>query len=31
MGSLQAAEMAEMLSIEDAIAWHLRAELGGSD
>lgn len=25
MGSLQAAEMAEMLSIEDAIAWHLRS------
>lgn len=25
MGSIQAAEMAEMLSIEDAIAWHLRS------
>jgi hypothetical protein len=25
MGSLQAAEMAEMLSIDDAIAWQLRA------
>lgn len=25
MGSVQAAEMAEMLSIEDAIAWHLRS------
>ena len=25
MGSLQAMEMAEMLSIEDAIAWHLRS------
>lgn len=24
MGALQAMEMAEMLSIEDAIAWHLR-------
>jgi hypothetical protein len=24
MGSLQAAEMAEMLSLEDAIAWQLR-------
>lgn len=24
MGSLQAAEMAEMLSIEDGIAWHLK-------
>ena len=25
MGSLQAAEMAEMLSIDDALAWHLRS------
>ena len=25
MGSLQAVEMAEMLSMEDAIAWHLRS------
>ena len=25
MGSLQAQEMAEMLSIEDALAWHLRS------
>lgn len=25
MGSLQAAEMAEMLSIEDAMVWHLRS------
>jgi len=25
MGSLQAVEMAEMLSMEDAIAWHLQA------
>ena len=25
MGSLQAAEMAEMLEIESALAWHLRA------
>ena len=25
MGSLQAAEMAEMLSMEDAITWHLRS------
>ena len=25
MGSLQAAEMAEMLSMEDALAWHLRS------
>lgn len=24
MGSLQAAEMAEMLSIDDALTWHLR-------
>ena len=24
MGSLQAAEMAEMLSIEDGISWHLK-------
>lgn len=25
MGSLQAAEMAEMLTMEDALAWHLRS------
>jgi hypothetical protein len=25
MGSLQAAEMAEMLTIEDGLAWHLRS------
>ena len=25
MGSLQAQEMAEMLSMEDALAWHLRS------
>jgi hypothetical protein len=25
MGSLQAAEMAEMLTMEDAIAWHLQS------
>jgi hypothetical protein len=25
MGSLQAMEMAEMLSIDDALAWHLRS------
>ena len=25
MGSIQAREMAEMLNIEDAIAWHLRS------
>ena len=25
MGSLQAMEMAEMLSMEDALAWHLRS------
>ena len=25
MGSIQAQEMAEMLSMEDAIAWHLRS------
>lgn len=25
MGAMQAAEMAEMLSIEDGIAWHLRS------
>ena len=25
MGSIQAMEMAEMLSMEDAIAWHLRS------
>jgi hypothetical protein len=25
MGSLQAVEMAEMLSMEDAIAWHLQS------